>query len=722
LQKNKLSKLISHFIFEEEKTTIFPRFHQLECVNQLLDNVSVGTNYLIQHSAGSGKTKTIAWLAHGLLNKFDNEDRRVYDMVIVISDRKVIDKQLQDQIKSIERTKGVVEVIDKKFKQLGEALKSGSNIVVTTLQKFPHVLEEAIPNRNYAVIIDESHSSQTGSFARSMKKILSLKDETAENNNIKTTENIEEDQWLDIEDEIINELRAVKNLDNLSFFAFTATPKNKTLEMFGEEDENGEFHPFHRYTMKQAIEEGFILDVLKNYITYSSYFKLVKTIEDDPKFDEEKAMKVLKSFVEKHPVSISEKTKIILNHFMISTIHKINSRGRGMLVTNSRKSAVLYKKEFNRQIKEKQLSIKTLVAFTGTIKLDMQEYTEDSMNEIDESIVHAFKKDPYKILIVANKFQTGFDEPLLHTMYVDKLLSGITAVQTLSRVNRIYDNKNDTLILDFVNDTEKIEKAFKPYYETTYLKQATDSHKLYHLQDKIMDYYLFSEDDIDQFIKAYYKGVNQAKLHNLFAGSLEEFKKLLTDKQIVFKKDLRKYQSIYSFLSQLIPFEDVNLEKLFIYNKFLNKKLPTINNPLPFNVLEDVDMDSYKLIRKGEDSIIINGDGELSPISDSVSTYLPEESHLSEIIRRLNEAFATDFSDNDKVFIKRVKDNMMANRELSIKVANNSKENVEAIFDKYLNQELIQLLKSNTTLFKKINENEKLGTVKLAWICKIENG
>lgn len=643
-------------------------------------------------------------------------------MVIVISDRKVIDKQLQDQIKSIERTKGVVEVIDKKFKQLGEALKSGSNIVVTTLQKFPHVLEEAIPNRNYAVIIDESHSSQTGSFARSMKKILSLKDETAENNNIKTTENIEEDQWLDIEDEIINELRAVKNLDNLSFFAFTATPKNKTLEMFGEEDENGEFHPFHRYTMKQAIEEGFILDVLKNYITYSSYFKLVKTIEDDPKFDEEKAMKVLKSFVEKHPVSISEKTKIILNHFMISTIHKINSRGRGMLVTNSRKSAVLYKKEFNRQIKEKQLSIKTLVAFTGTIKLDMQEYTEDSMNEIDESIVHAFKKDPYKILIVANKFQTGFDEPLLHTMYVDKLLSGITAVQTLSRVNRIYDNKNDTLILDFVNDTEKIEKAFKPYYETTYLKQATDSHKLYHLQDKIMDYYLFSEDDIDQFIKAYYKGVNQAKLHNLFAGSLEEFKKLLTDKQIVFKKDLRKYQSIYSFLSQLIPFEDVNLEKLFIYNKFLNKKLPTINNPLPFNVLEDVDMDSYKLIRKGEDSIIINGDGELSPISDSVSTYLPEESHLSEIIRRLNEAFATDFSDNDKVFIKRVKDNMMANRELSIKVANNSKENVEAIFDKYLNQELIQLLKSNTTLFKKINENEKLGTVKLAWICKIENG
>lgn len=702
LQINKLSKLIANFIFDEEDITIFPRYHQLDCVNRVLEDVNPGKNYLIQHSAGSGKTKTIAWLAHGLINRFDVNDERVYDMVIVISDRKVIDKQLQDQVKTIEKATGTVQIIDKDSKQLAESLKTGTNIVVTTLQKFPHILEETrdISNRNYAVIIDEAHSSQTGSFARSMKQVLSSK----------KSEETDKDLDYDIEDEIIDELESFKDLSNISFFAFTATPKNKTLEMFGRKDNIGESHPFHKYTMKQAIEEGFILDVLKNYLTYSTYFKLVKTIKDDPEFDEDKAKKVLRKFVEKHPQAIYIKTDIILDHFMNSTREKIKAKARAMLVTGSREQAVLYKKEFDKQIKEKGFNIKTLVAFTGTIKHDMQEYTENSMNDIaNESIVQAFKKDPYRILIVANKFQTGFDEPLLHTMYVDKVLTGITAVQTLSRVNRIYKNKNDTLILDFANKTEVIQKAFQPYYESTWLKEATDPHKLYNLWDKLLDYYIFDQEDVDNFVIAYKKGNSQAKLHNLLNVVVKEFKDLTKENQVDFKKDLRRYQSMYSFLSQLMPFSDVNLEKLFIFNKFLNKKLPTINNPLPFNVLEDVDMDSYKVTDKGETSIPLTGEGELSPISDHVSKYKPEEkAKLSEIIKKLNDAFGTDFSDENKVFLKQVKDNMLANEELANKIANNSKENVEAIFDKYFDKEMLFLLQNNLDFFKKISDNEKL--------------
>jgi type I restriction enzyme R subunit len=709
LQINKLSKLISNFIFEEEKKSekvtdtdkIFPRYHQLECVNLLLDKVNLGTDYLIQHSAGSGKTKTIAWLAHGLLNKFDKQDERIYDMVIVISDRKVIDKQLQDQVKAIEKTKGIVEVIDKNSKQLAESLKSGSNIVVTTLQKFPHILEETrnMPNRKYAVIIDEAHSSQTGEFARSMKQVLG------------SNQSKESDEELDVEDEIIRELKAVKNLSNISFFAFTATPKNKTLEMFGTLNKLGEYHAFHEYTMKQAIEEGFILDVLANYLTYPSYFNLIKTIEDDPEFDENKAKRILRKFVEKHDYAISTKTGIILDHFMNSTKHKIKGHARAMLVTSSREQAVLYKKEFDKQIKENNYNIKPLVAFTGSLKHDMQEYTENSMNNLpkNESIVNAFKKNPYRILIVANKFQTGFDEPLLHTMYVDKSLNGITAVQTLSRVNRIYKNKNDTLILDFANKTETIQKAFQPYYESTYLKEATDPHKLYNLEDKLLDYHVFDGDDIDRFVTSYKKGASQPKLHNILNIVVQSFKQLTKEEQIAFKKDLRQYQSIYSFLSQLIPFEDVNLEKLFIFNKFLNKKLPRINNPLPFNVLEDVDMDSYKIIDNDKTSISLNSDGELNPLSDTVSLYVPEEkTKLSEIIKKLNDAFGTDFSDDNKVFLKQVKDNMLSNEDLASKIANNSKENVAAIFEKYFKNELFNLLESNIDLYKKISDNPEV--------------
>ncbi|MCE7699861.1 MAG: DEAD/DEAH box helicase family protein, partial [Methanobacterium paludis] len=517
LQINKLSKLISNFIYIEKdgkkELPIFPRYHQLDCVNKLLGDTVPGKNYLIEHSAGSGKTKTIAWLAHGLIKKFNSLDERIYDMVVVVSDRRVIDQQLQDQVKAIQKFKGIVEVIDDDSDQLSEALKTGSNIIVTTLHKFSYILEKArdLPKRNYAVIIDEAHSSQTGNMARNMKKVLS-------------TNSLEEAEFLDdvdddVEEELLKEIESFRNLNNISFFAFTATPKSKTLEMFGTENEIGEYHPFHTYTMKQAIKEGFILDVLQHYLSYETYFKLVRTVEDDPEFEEQKAKRLLRNFVEKHPHAISKKTEIMLDHFMNSTRNKIKGKARAMVVTRSRLHAVLYKKVFDKLIKENGYPIKTLVAFTGTVKHDEKEYTENSMNDIPKikTIENAFVEDPYRILIVANKYQTGFDQPLLHTIYVDKSLNGIAAVQTLSRANRIYENKTDTLILDFANQTEVIQKAFEPFYEVTYLNEATDPHKLYELQDKLLEYHVFDEGDVDTFVNAYKKGENQQKLHAILS-------------------------------------------------------------------------------------------------------------------------------------------------------------------------------------------------------------
>lgn len=713
LQINKLSKLIANFIYIEtdendktKQTPIFPRYHQLDCVNLLLNDCSPGKNYLIEHSAGSGKTKTIAWLAHGLINQFDNLDDRVYDMVIVISDRKVIDKQLQNQVRAIEKVKGIVEIIEKDSDQLKEALKTGSNIIVTTLQKFPYILEETrdLPMRKYGVIIDEAHSSQTGTLARKMKTVLSA-------NSLEEAE-VEDDIDDEVEDEILKEIESFRNLNNISFFAFTATPKNKTLEMFGTENEIGEYHPFHTYSMRQAIEEGFILDVLEHYLSYATYFKLVKTIEDDPEFEEQKAKRVLRKFVEEHPQAIDKKTEIMLDHFMNSTKNKIRGKARAMVVTRSRLHAVLYKKAFDRLIKENNYPIKTLAAFTGTVKHDEQEYTENNMNELPEkkTIENAFEEDPYRILIVANKYQTGFDQPLLHTMYVDKSLNGIAAVQTLSRVNRIYPpHKNDTLILDFANMPEVIQKSFKPYYEATFLKEATDPHKLYELEDMLYDYEVFDKSDVDNFVNAYLKGEKQPVLHNMLNPIKEEFKKLDIEHQVGFKKTLRRYQSIYSFLSQLIPFNDINLEKIYIFNKFLNKKLPTINNPLPFNVREDVDMDSYKIVDKGEKSIALEGDGELKPASSTAASYNPDiKTKLSKIIKDLNDAFGTDFTEDDRVFIERVKENLLGNEELVNKMEHNSPENVMAIFDKYFKDEMSGLLKSNMNLYKKVVDNEEL--------------
>jgi type I restriction enzyme R subunit len=463
--------------------------------------------------------------------------------------------------------------------------------------------------------------------------------------------------------------------------------------------------------MKQAIEEIFILDVLKNYLTYSTYFELVKKIQDDPKFEENKAKRLLRNYVEKQPAVISKKTKIMLNHFMNSTINMINGKAKAMVITKSRLHTVLYKKEFDKLIENEGYSIKTLVAFTGVVKYQGKEYTENSLNNLPprKTISNTFKENEYKILIVANKFQTGFDQPLLHTIFVDKLLNGITAVQSLSRANRIYPNKSDTLILDFVNKTEVIQKAFQPYYKTTFLAESTDPHKLYDLEDKLYDYHIFDKNEVDNFVKNYKGNAKQAVLHNILNPIVLEFKKKTKKEQVEFKKKLKRYQSIYSFLSQLIPFTDINLEKLFIFNKFLYKKLPTINDPIPYQILQDVQLNFYKTTNKGKKRIFLTSEGKIPPISDEAGEYHENGTEkLSKIIKDLNDAFGTNFTDNDRIYLYVVKSNLLKNNDLIKKIKNNSKQKVRAIFGKYFEEEMDALLNNNIGFYKKIVDNEKL--------------
>jgi type I restriction enzyme R subunit len=478
-RKDNLLEIIGHFLCEVDelddggrptgkRSLIFPRYHQRDAVRRLVAHAKargVGQHYLIQHSAGSGKSNTIAWLCHQLAGVHDAKDERVFDSIVVITDRVVLDRQLQQTIRQFEQTKGVVENIDKHSKQLKKALEEGKNIIVTTLQKFPVIVDEiqALAGQRFAVVVDEAHSSQSGESVKSLKQVLSAASlEDAEKEDVEET---------DLEDEIAADMKARGRLPHVSFFAFTATPKPKTLELFGTKQPDGTFRPFSEYTMRQAIEEGFILDVLDNYTTYHEYWNLLKTIEDDPKYDREKATYLLKSFVSLHEHAIRQKTELMVEHFHHHVRPKIGGKAKAMVVTRSRLHAVRYKLAFDEYIKEKGYNFKTLVAFSGTVRDPDTglEYTQAQMNSThDKKISEAqtaetFKQDEYRIIICANKFQTGFNEPLLHTMYVDKKLGGVNAVQTLSRLNRTSAGKDGTMVLDFANKAEEIQEAFQPY-------------------------------------------------------------------------------------------------------------------------------------------------------------------------------------------------------------------------------------------------------------------
>lgn len=693
-----------------KETMIFPRYHQMDCVRRIVHDArdkGAGTNYLVQHSAGSGKSNSIAWLAYRLSSLHDEEDRKVFDSVVVVTDRVVLDKQLQDTIYQFDHKEGVVRKIDKDSTQLAEALTSGVPIIITTLQKFPFVTEkiDTLPARRYAVIVDEAHSSQGGETATELKGVLggaALKEEARRR--------AEEESLPDYEEEILKAMAKRGRQPNISFFAFTATPKYKTLEVFGVPGPDGKPHPFHLYTMRQAIEERFILDVLKNYISYRSYYKLVKSIEDDPEVNKRRAAKALARYMTLHSHNIAQKTAVMIEHFRQHSIHKIGGKAKAMVVTCSRLHAVRYKQAFDKYLKENGYNdIKALVAFSGTVTdpdLPGVEYTEPRMNNgiSEKQLPEKFATGEYRVLLVAEKYQTGFDQPLLHTMYVDKRLDGIQAVQTLSRLNRIHPGKEETFVMDFVNDPEDIQKAFQPYYEQTLVGEQVEAGQLYELQARIDQYQVIFRSDIEDFCKVFFKpkatqsAADHAAMNACLDPVVERFRLRSDEEKEDIKNTLTAFRSLYAFMSQIIPFQDTDLEKLYTFIRFLIPKLPLIGKEPTLNLNEEVALKYYRLQKISEESIKLDpGSGEVSGPTE-VGTQLMKEAEirLSKLIDVLNERFGTDFKPGDQLFFESIREDALLDSSLQQAAkANNTIENFGYAFNRALEDLVVSRMEQN---------------------------
>jgi type I restriction enzyme R subunit len=709
--------------YKTEKV-MFPRYHQLDVVRKLAADAKqkgAGNNYLIQHSAGSGKSNSIAWLAYRLFSLHNKLDTKVFNSIIVITDRKVLDKQLQDTIYQFEHKQGVVVRVDKSSSQLAESIKSGNGIIITTLQKFPiaAVLDEVknLPNRNYAVIVDEAHSSQGGEAAKKVKEVLAAHD-------LKDAEKTELDDENDFEDNIRQSMEARGKQKNLSFFAFTATPKSKTVEVFGTKNNGGKPQPFHVYSMKQAIQEGFILDVLKHYMTYKTFFKVSKQIEDDPKVNKKKASRAIARFLSLHPYNLSQKTEIIIEHFRQVVANKIGGKAKAMVVTSSRLHAVRYFTEFNKYIKENNYDhIKTLVAFSGKVKdpnLPNEELTEVKMNGFSEKeLPSKFDTEEYQILLVADKYQTGFDQPLLHTMYVDKKLSGVKAVQTLSRLNRMHAGKEDTFILDFANEEEEIKVSFQPYYQQTGLKEESDPNRLYDLKVLIEAKQIIWKSEVEAFAKAYFKNedMHSKKIHALLNSyidpAVDRYRTMGNEEEKEdWKNTLLAYTRAYSFLSQIMPFSDAELEKLYAYGRLLLNKLPRTKQEDRFKLNDEVALNYYRLQKIKETSIELDDVKEygLETSSDAGFRIVEEEKiQLSQIVESINERFGTEFTDADRLLFDQVGIDLM-NDDIIVKQAkNNTLENFiqGSLRDKSI-EKFIDRMDINNSTTNNILSNEKL--------------
>ncbi|MDQ5954590.1 MAG: type restriction enzyme subunit [Patescibacteria group bacterium] len=727
--KDSVFDLISNFIQEvveekkdkngkirREEKIIFPRYHQLEAVRKLVTDAQIngaGKNYLIQHSAGSGKSNTIAWVAHRLAELHNENGQNVFDGVIVVTDRRVLDKQLSDTVKSFSQIVGLVKHVESSA-ELKEGIEKGTRILTSTLQKFPVIVDsiEKTEGKKFAVIIDEAHSSQSGESAADLRQALTL--DEAEKDEEKA-----EKAFKTVEDQIIERMKARKVASpNLSFFAFTATPKQKTLELFGTEDTlTGKFGPFSLYSMKQAIEEKFILDVLKNYTTYQTYFGLLKKVEDDPEFDKKKAQRLMVGYVERHEHAIDKKVAIMAEHFEEKIAGLINGKAKAMVVTKSRLHAVRYKIAFDKYLKEKGYNHKTLVAFSSTVKdVDTKlEYTEGQMNSIPESqTAEEFKKDEYKFLIVAEKYQTGFDQPLLSVMYVDKKLGGVSAVQTLSRLNRTTYAKQDTFVLDFVNDTDDIKEAFQPYYTTTILSEATNPNILHDLERDVLGFKFFTDFEVNGFIDEYFGNATPDVLNNIIDNVVMRISEenLTAEEMESFKTTVFDYLKKYAFISQIVTFENPQLEKLFIFLKFLVKKLPKRENPLPYEVLEAIDMETYKVEKKVETNVLLeNKDGEIDPMGGGGDGHTGPEDEidmLSKIIKEINDRYGTNFSDSDKVILNDLSLRLLKSDILQGSVKNNSKDSAKLKFDQLFQDELVGVLDNHFNLYQKLDQNPEL--------------
>lgn len=711
----------------KKETLIFPRYHQLDVVRKIGEDIQtagVGTNYLVQHSAGSGKSNSIAWLAYRLSSLHDQTDKRIFDSVIVVTDRKVLDQQLQNTIYQFEHKSGVVQKIDKDSNQLAAALGYGTNIIITTLQKFPFVVNRVgeLPDRKYAVIIDEAHSSQGGEASKKMKEVLasrSLEDAANEDYNDDYTG----DDFIREQIELSASVRGRQN--NISFFAFTATPKYKTLEVFGHKDEDGKPKPFHLYSMRQAIEEGFILDVLQNYTTYELYFKLTKAIEDDPNLNKKKAATAIGRFVSLHPHNLAQKTEVIVEHFRNIVAKKIGGKAKAMLVCGSRLHAKRYYEEFGRYIREHGYDneIKVLVAFSGKV---IDDNTPHGVSEPDltgfgeKELPDVFNEEEYRILIVADKYQTGFDQPLLHTMYVDKKLSGVKAVQTLSRINRVCPGKEDTFVLDFVNERQVILDSFQPYYEITSVTEQTDINHLFDLKIKLDEFQIYWESEINAFSKVYFDPatkVNNARhqkyLYSFTDPAVDRFKEMKEEeKKDEFKKGLRSWTNLYAFLSQIMPFTDIESEKFYAYAKLLQTRLPKRNLSETLQLDDEVALEYYRLqkIKEGSIELEKEKEGELSGTSEAgLKRGKDEEALLSEIINILNERFGTDFEEADRLFFDQIEAELMEDETLQTQAKVNKIDTFKFAFDDKFIDKLIGRMDQNQEIFEKILEDKDFG-------------
>ncbi len=703
------------------KKLIFPRFHQLTSVQQLLKNAQekgAGQKYLIQHSAGSGKSNSISWLAHqlvGLHNKLGNET--IFDTVIVITDRRVLDKQIRENIKQYQQVKGVVQAITEGSKQLKTALEEGKKIIITTIQKFPHIVEEIgdLPGNKFAIIIDEAHSSLSGQMARKLNETLAkVSDEEELKRDLADYDENESDKVTG-EDLIRALVKSRKLLPNASYFAFTATPKNKTLELFGvpyQENGNTKYKAFHLYSMKQAIEEGFIKDVLKNYTTYQSYYALLKKVEDDPEYDKNKAQKKLKAFVESHEHAIKKKSILMINHFMDAVISskKMGGKAKAMMVTSSRPNAVKYKRAFDQYLKDINSPYKAIVAFSG----DVDGETESSLNGFPSAnIPDEFEKDQYRFLLVANKFQTGFDQPLLHTMFVDKKLGGVNAVQTLSRLNRSHPLKQDTFVLDFANKAEEIESAFKPYYESTILGEGTDPNKLFDLQDALDNFQVYSRVQVENFSNKILANVPIDQLHAILDQSSAIFRNDLEEEQQAdFRAKVKTYVRLYVFLSQIVEFENAYLERLYIFLNHLQNKLGGDSSvDLAQGILDNIDMDSYRLQLESTTNATLEQGEDLKPIPTEMrgGTSDPEIDKLSSILNIFNDRYGTEFEDTDKVrkMAVDIAEGVMNNDEMKNSLKYSDEQNAKITNDKVVANEILNHINSNFNFFKHYSDNSE---------------
>lgn len=665
----------------KKKTLIFPRYHQLDVVRKLLADVrenGTGKNYLIQHSAGSGKSNSIAWTAYRLASLHNEENKPVFSSVIVVTDRTVLDAQLQETISGFDHTIGAVETIgeDKNSRDLRDAINNGVRIIVTTLQKFPVIYQEVddAGGRAFAVIVDEAHSSQTGSSAMKLKAALADTEEALRE--YAEIEGKSEDE-IDKNDKLVQEMLTHGKHKNLSFFAFTATPKAQTLELFGIPWEDGSFHPFHIYSMRQAIEEGFILNVLQNYMTYSTCFKIAKNTEENPELPESRATKAIKKYEKLHPYNISQKSEIIVETFRETTMKKIGGRGKMMVVTDSRLAAVRYFHEIKRYIAEHHYSdIDVLIAFSGSVQDGTEEYTEAGLNvrkdgsHISESQTKVEFHENFNILIVAEKYQTGFDEPLLHTMIVDKKLKNVKAVQTLSRLNRTCAGKTDTFVLDFANQKEDILEAFQPFYQETSLEQEVNVDLIYQTERELLDYAVYTENDVKAFIEVWNKPGKQdsnamGRMTSVLKPVADRYNLKNSEEKYQFRRLVRSLIKYYSYVTQVVRMFDKEMHKEYLFLSYLIGLLPA-------DPAESVDLDGkirleyYKLQKTFSGAILLeNLDGQYVPSAQKAVQGKKEKSTLDEILERINEKYKGKFTDADRVLLSTLHDKLTKDEKLA---------------------------------------------------------